>query len=185
MGCIQCGRLIGGDNLCQTCRLPYQKAWCAAERAGVVERLIDAYKLDHVYAAHRPLAELLLERIGFLPPDTVIVPVPTIPAHIRQRGYDHTLLLARYIAKRRNVIISPALRRLNNAVQRQATKSQRIKQAKVAFAANPHDIDPGRPYLILDDVVTTGATLRYAALALHKAGARHIWAAAVARQPLD
>lgn len=125
---------------------------------------------------------MLLETLPDLPPDTVVVPIPTITAHVRQRGYDHTLLMARYIAKRRQLQVEPLLRRVDSSVQHRANRQQRLLQARGAFEATKSSLDASRPYLIIDDVVTTGATVHYAAQALRKAGARHVWVAAVARQ---
>jgi len=57
-------------------------------------------------------------------------------------------------------------------------------QALSAFGIHG-SVDPRATYLIIDDIVTTGATIEYAALLLKEAGAKTIWVAAIARQPLD
>lgn len=183
-GCLACGRPAGMNGRCKRCRLPYQRAWCAAERSGVIERVINAYKFSRVKAAHVPLADLLHTVIGELPPDTRIVPIPTIPHHIRQRGYDHIKLIARRLARRRGLGVAPLLSRQTVSVQHEVGRAARLTQARQAFHVIG-ELDPAVPYLLVDDVVTTGATLRYAAEALHRAGAREIWVAAIARQPLD
>jgi ComF family protein len=184
-GCLACGRLASRHGLCSRCRVPYQKAWCSAERIGATERLIDAYKFQYVRAAHEALGDLLLGVLDELPSDTIVVPIPTVAQHIRQRGYDHTLLLARYVAQRRHIAMRTPLLRAHNSVQRHADRKQRILQAKTAFKVDRRVIETDRPHLLIDDVVTTGATIHYAAQALRDAGVRHVWVGAVARQPLD
>lgn len=74
--------------------------------------------------------------------------------------------------------------RLTNTKQRQATARQRVEQAKKAFCLNG-GIDANIPYLLIDDVYTTGSTIKYASQILQKAGAKHIWVAIIARQTLD
>jgi len=162
----------------------YERAWCVGERSGVLQRLVGDFKFQNMYAAHIPLAQLLDERISELPSNTIVVPVPTIAAHIRERGYDHTKLIAKRIARRRKLRMQTALIRVTTTKQRDASRKDRLKQAKAAFAANGH-IDETANYLIIDDVVTTGATMYYAAQTLQAAGAQHIWVATIARQTLD
>jgi len=74
--------------------------------------------------------------------------------------------------------------RLTNTKQRQATARQRVEQAKKVFCLNG-GIDANIPYLLIDDVYTTGSTIKYASQILQKAGAKHIWVAIIARQTLD
>jgi len=149
-----------------------------------LERLINAYKFGNAKAAYRPLTQLLHERLPELPANTVVVPVPTVSVHIRQRGYDHMALIARRFAAQRHIPMSAILRRATSTKQRDASRSQRIAQAKVAFDC-PAQLDSDKIYFLLDDVITTGATIRYAAQKLRDAGASDIWVAAVSRQPLD
>lgn len=155
-----------------------------ADDANILEELLDAYKFEHVRAAHRIFAELLDEALPILPPETVVVPLPTIAPHIRQRGYDHTRLIARTFAKRRKLRVETDLRRVGKSKQLGASRRERTQQAKSAYRVTKK-LDDAVPYLLLDDVFTTGASLHYAAEALRGAGAREVWVAVIARQPLD
>ena len=176
------GRPAARNGLCITCRVPYSRAWSVGERADTLLKLIDDYKFERMKAAHRPLADLLAARLPELPSNTIIVPIPTVNSHIRQRGYDHTLLIAKQLAKMKKLQMMQPLERITSAKQRGATRQQRIKQAQQAFGLR-HDVQPERSYLLIDDVVTTGATLKYAAKLLKDAGAMDVWVAVVARHP--
>ncbi len=167
--------------LCKECRVPYQRAWAVGERNGVLQRLIGDYKFQRLYIAYKDLGDLLLVILPDLPPETVIVPIPTTPSHIRERGYDHMLLIAKYIAKKRGLKCLPLLRRVTDTKQRQSSAKQRQAQAKVAFIAKTI-IDQDRPYLLIDDIITTGATIKYASRTLAKSGAKNVWVAVIAYQ---
>lgn len=182
--CILCGHPAGLSGLCGNCNVPYDRAWCVGERSGALRQLIDNYKFQHISVAHIPLADALNSRIDQLPVQTIIVPVPTVWAHIRERGYDHTLLLADRIAKHRHLQVKQILTRRTSTKQRDADRNTRLAQAKEAFSTIG-TLDSSVPYLLIDDVVTTGATIHYAAKTLREAGARDIWVATIARQPLD
>lgn len=166
------------------CSPPYERAWHVGERNGELRELIDGLKFKNERAAAKVLAQLLDEKVNQLPSSTIVVPIPTIMPHIRTRGYDQTLLIARYFAKKRNHALQPIVIRTTNTVQRGMGRRERLRQAEAAFTVKG-EINANIPYLLIDDVVTTGATLQYAARALRQAGATTVWVAAIARQPLD
>lgn len=181
--CLLCGRLSTANGVCLArCSPAIERSWCAGEFSDGMERLIGAYKFNYAKAAYRPLGEVLLACLPQLPSDTVIVPIPTVRRHVRQRGYDHTMLLAQYIADKLSLRVDNLLVRATSDVQKGANRQQRQLQAKVAFglSASPQ---PDIPYLLIDDVVSTGFTMKYAARALSEAGSKKVWAGAVARNP--
>ena len=182
-GCIVCRRPVS-SGICRTCRTYYLEAWCVGERHEALGSLIDDLKFSRMKAAAGTLADLLHQVLPILPPDTVVVPVPTIPHHIRTRGYGQVELIAKALARSRGLTYQPVLVRRGGDVQHGATRAQRFAQAKRAFRVRG-DIDESRPYLIVDDIVTTGATLQFTAKTLHDAGVRTIFVAALAKQPLD
>lgn len=94
------------------------------------------------------------------------------------------LLVARHFAKIRHLPLSVVLRRRTATMQRGAGARQRTAQAKEAYIC-PVVLDPEATYLLVDDVMTTGATMKYAAKTLADSGAQNIWVASISRQPLD
>ncbi len=181
--CILCGASAGKSTLCGNCSAPFSRAWCAGERQGVLLQTLNAYKFERVEAAYKPLASLLADITPQLPSDCVVVPIPTIPSHVRQRGYDSVELVARQFAKQKNVRMERVLQRRTTTIQTGRSRKQRLDQAADAFQLK-HSLGDSI-YLLVDDVVTTGATLISAARLLREGGAREVWVAALARQPLD
>jgi ComF family protein len=185
LACISCGSGIASRRgICDSCNVSYQRAWCVADRRDHLQQLIDDYKFTNVQAAHRPLADLLHDHLPELPPETVIVPVPTVSSHVRQRGYDHMLLIAKRLGQLRTFDVHTKLVRRTNTKQRGAGAHERTTNAKAAFI-NRGQLDANVTYLLIDDVVTTGATVKYATQALLDAGATTVWVASISRQPLD
>lgn len=182
--CLNCVRPVKryGDT-CSECQVYYQQGWAACEHSDAIRKLIADYKFNGARAAGRALAQLLTEALPSLPDDVIITTVPTVRSHVRARGYDHTSIIGRELARLKRLNFADTLRRNHNHRQRGASRSQRINQAKLAFAA----IRPlrGGIYLLIDDVCTTGATVNYAAQTLLTAGASQVWVAVVAREPLD
>ncbi len=181
--CIECLK-PALEGICGTCNLPFQKAWYVSIREGELAQIIDDYKWARKYEAYKPLVLLLDSRLPDIPLKTVIVPIPTISHHKRIRGYDHIDILAKSLAKQRNLKKQNVLKRKNDSVQHKATKVERMKQADVAFECK-QELESNVPYLLIDDIVTTGSTIKAATRVLKGAGANEVWVAAIARQPLN
>jgi ComF family protein len=182
-GCIVCQR-PARLGICSECQDSYVRAWYVGERDGTLRKLVDAYKFERVADASGALASLLNDYLPLLPNDVIVVPVPTIARHIRQRGYDHTWLIAKHFAKRRRLAMATPLRRVNTSVQLGKNKRERFVQAEASYRCQG-SLDADAIYLLVDDIVTTGATLRACATAMRSAGAREVWVAVLARQALD
>jgi competence protein ComFC len=184
-GCILCGK-ISQHGICAQHDTPICKAWVVSERRDILKNTIHAYKFKYVKAAAQPLADLLDTTLPYLPANTVIVPIPTSPAHIRERGFDHIHIFARLLARRRSLPISLALTKSSSITQHRLNKSDRQREAKGAFVINKTvSIDVDAPVLLLDDVITTGSTVKSAANVLANVGVKTIYVAALAYQPLD
>lgn len=182
-GCILCGSpKIGG--ICGFHQAPLSRAFTVGQRTGTLEILINKYKFEHAKSAVFPLAELLNESLPVLPSDIALVPIPTVRSHIRERGYDQVDILAQQFGFLRNIPVTRAIARRNKATQHKVGRDERETQAEAAFVLSDDYSLNGRTLLLLDDVVTTGATLQAAAALLRNAGAT-VWAASLAYQPLD
>ena len=185
--CLSCAsQAPASDGLCAGCKNgDYSRAWVAGIHEGVLDKVIDSYKFNASRDGVRPLAQLICEVIPELPPETVLIPVPTALPHVRQRGFDHTRLLAQHIARLKGVSMNTGLlRRKTNAVQREASATVRRKQAKEMFFVR-EKVNSDNIYLLIDDVMTTGSTITYAAKTLRQAGAKQVWVAVIARQMLS
>jgi len=181
--CIVCGN-PHNTGICYDHKVPFQQAYVVGERNGALQRLIGGFKFRNMKESYRPLAALLDNRLPSLDNSAVLVPIPTIPAHIRERGYDHMLLIAYELGRLRKLPVQCLLTRDGLSVQHKASRAERLLQAAHAYSI-AGNVDPRTTYVLLDDIVTTGATLLYAAQLLHQAGATTILVAAIARQPLD
>jgi ComF family protein len=103
-----------------------------------------------------------------------VVPVPTATGRVRRRGYDQARLLARQLARRGHLPYVEVLKRQGQAHQVGANREQRLWQLQTAFRACNLSAVRGRRLILVDDVVTTGATLEAAAAVLRAAGARRV-----------
>ncbi|MCU0667238.1 MAG: hypothetical protein MUF85_01315 [Patescibacteria group bacterium] len=103
--------------------------------------------------------------------------------HIRQRGFDHSKLLAQEFAKLRNWKSYSLLLKTKNTIQVGASRSQRQEQVKGAYTVIYSDIIKGADILLIDDVVTTGSTIEACSALLLDAGATNVEVLAFARTP--
>ncbi len=182
--CLVCLGSSMRGIICSNCQVPYERGWFINFRDGSLKDLIDAYKFNHAKAGYKVLADLLHSNLPDMPPKTVVVQVPTAAAHVRQRGYDHLALIAREFGNLRHLPVQPLIKRLTDLTQHELSAKERKAAASRAFVVEPK-LDTSVTYLLLDDVMTTGATLKYAAEALREAGAEHVFVAVIARQALD
>jgi len=162
--------------------------YVVGERSGPLGQLVHDLKYQSVRAAARPLAELLDATLPKLKGSVIIVPLPTIHKHIRSRGLDHTYLVAKKFAKLRgkNYQVQPLLLRNQDTVQVGTDQKTRLKQASSAYKINPKiKTNQQSTYLLLDDVWTTGASMKAAVKRLQESGAKKIKLAILALSSLD
>lgn len=175
--CPCCKRRIDGHK-CDNCAL-LPPTTMIGWKNELIGKMVEEYKYKSVKAIGNVFAELLDESLPFYSDKTVVVPLPTINKHIRERGFDHTLYLAKKLVKLRGWRVDQVLKRANNSVQVGAGESTRVKQAFSAYRVAGR-IEPDIHYLLLDDVWTTGASLAAATRKLREAGALKISIAVLA-----
>ncbi len=167
-------------------------------------RTILAYRDRHVRAAVWELkyrknvavaklfAEILADELGKLPGDIIIVPIPLSEKRRHERGYNQIELILEQLPKDARWTIAPELLRRKHHTIPQATlsRAERLKNLEGCFEVPSGSGRPGaaenvldktdKKVILVDDVMTTGSTLRQAREALLRAGAREVIAIALA-----
>lgn len=126
--------------------------------------------------------EHLRHRGMTLPEFANVVPVPMHPRRVLERGENHAALLAGELCQRMGWRFTPEVlvRRRFTAPQVRRNARQRQRNVSGAFAVAPAAVLHGRSVLVVDDVVTSGNTLRECAATLKRAGAESVTALALA-----
>ena len=191
--CGRCGHPLPPARGCQWCALlpPFVRAarsFCSVD-SGTGLAIVAALKYD----GWTPAAKGMAERMGRLawPPDVVeeraaLVPVPLAAARRRERGYNQSELLARRLSDRWGIPVrADCIERVKRtASQTRLTPGERRRNVCGAFRAIPTTFSFRGAHLVLvDDVVTTGATLNECATVLHDAGARIVSYVTFGRAP--
>lgn len=181
-GCRRCGR-PGPDAVCGAC-LAQPPAFDTVRSGGLLggplADAVHALKYRGRPALARPLGEWLARRVE-LPAAAAVVPVPLAPRRRRERGHDQAALLAEALARAAGrERLRRALRRVRETPpQVGRDRAARGRNVQGAFAAST--AVAGRDVVLVDDVVTTGATADACARALKAAGARSVTVVSLAR----
>ena len=201
--CSRCGDVLdslglsGFSNLCRSCRLappPFTRAVSFGLYEGRMRDAIQALKYNRLHAASSRLGRLLAQSIaqlaGEAPTELLVVPVPLHRSKHAARGFNQARALAREAIQQlrrthpewKLTLAPSALMRLR-ATESQAglTPRQRRINVRGAFSVSDHSAVTLKHVLLVDDILTTGATARSAARALAQAGAASIWVATLAR----
>ena len=170
--CPLCKKLVDNDQLkCADCDFAGAEVFAATRRAGWLGSLVGEFKMKSVRAAGDPLVEILdgaVQKSSLVKNDdikqcdqVIVVPLPTIRRHVRERGFDHTTVIAKKLAKKHGWKMIKLLGRAKDSVQVGSSKNQRKTQAKTAYELLS-DPEPAARYLLVDDIWTTGASIRAA-----------------------
>jgi len=183
---------VGRDWMCSDCEVPFCWLGVVGWREGALAKLVKDFKYESVRAAGEVSVDFLDERIpkdfGFLVfgvgdagevamkeggLEVVVVPLPTIGRHVRERGLDHTAILTKKLAKRRRWKYERVLGRATDVVQVGTKAAERKAQAEKTYEV-VREVSGEKLYLLVDDVWTTGATMLAAEKTLREAGAKWI-----------
>lgn len=184
LACPRCG-LPGAPDICPHCRRhppPYLAARAAVEYGGQAAAAIRLLKYGGRSHLGRPLAGLLRPLLPHLQPVDRALPVPLHPARTRHRGYNQAALLARHLARGEGLTVSygSLKRHRDTPVQASLSREHRLQNLRGAFSASTARVQGAR-LLLIDDVMTTGATAVACSETLLEAGAREVKVLCLAR----
>lgn len=175
--CIVCTRKNPLGLTCRGCQKQNVPRLAIARFAyeGLAQDLIQQYKYEDVIELRKFFAMRLASIVKKLPnyKDYKIQPMPISRAKFRLRGYNQSLLLANELSNFLGVELTDSLVRVEVSKSQVTADTKRARSANVKNVFNAKLIPP-RQLILLDDVVTTGATMREAAKALYRAGAQEI-----------
>lgn len=149
--------------------------------AGPVRELIHQLKYDRTVELVPILGKILMRSLsGRELTSYILVPVPLHTARMNERGFNQAELLAVEVGRAIGLPVVLGLRRVRNTIsQTGLERHQRLANVAGAFAV-AENVE-GKNIILIDDVITTGATMNECAVVLKRAGANRIWGVAVAR----
>ncbi len=153
----------------------------ATRYGGPIAEVIHKLKYEDRPNLARPLAELVWERTAMIGRGVWLVPVPLHPERLAERGYNQAALLAGHLARLSGARSVPTGLSRARPTEQQARLGRAERAENVRGAFRPRRPLAGRSVVLVDDVVTTGATAEAALAALLLGGARTIGVIAVAR----
>ncbi|MBI2007969.1 ComF family protein [Candidatus Saccharibacteria bacterium] len=190
--CFACGAVSGSARTCERCRPGAPRyVWVSTNYEAAARELVKIYKFGHQRAAAESLASLMVGTFYYFNPavhsmtrswNYLIVPVPTATSRIRQRSFDHSAHLACQVARKLKAKHLNALARIGQSRQVGAERSVRLDQPAGNYLVRYPYLIKGQNILLIDDVVTTGATLRATTKILRAAGAARVDALVFAKR---
>jgi ComF family protein len=198
--CSHCERLLARSGAaCLRCAIPLPvEGWCADclrkppafddvatafDYRFPVDRLVHGFKFAADLAAGAYLGDALLHVVAAAPKPDLVVASPASPARLRERGFNPALVLARRVASRLGIAVDARVlaKVRHTPAQAGLDRPSRYRNLRGAFAVRRELA--GLHVAVVDDVMTTGATLSEIARALKGAGAKRVSGWVVARTP--
>jgi ComF family protein len=178
--CRKCGKPLFSDisTVCGEC-IKDEPAFRSARSFGLYDgtlrKAINLFKYHNIKRLSKPLSEIIL-RIR-IPRVDAVLPVPLYKKRLRQREFNQSALFAKYIAKNLGItLLLDCLVKIKDTMPQVGLSSKdRLKNIRKAFGIKDKKLIEGKKVLLIDDVITTGATVRECSRALKKAGAKEIY----------
>jgi ComF family protein len=191
--CARCAIDVpDGVAVCGSCLVDppaFDAAWSGVSYGYPWDGLVAKFKFESALELTSTLADRLLDarRLASAPSPDLLLPVPLGRARLRQRGFNQAWELARVLSRELGVRADPRLlqRVRETAQQRDLPLPQRRDNVRGSFAVDERRRDEvsGRHIAVVDDVMTSGATLGEIARVLKEAGAKSVDVWVVARTP--
>lgn len=185
--CIICGMPTTSENTgrCEDCLkgTSFNKVFYYGKYEGILKEVIHQYKFNRVKRLAKPLAMFLLELP--IPDSDAIVVVPLHKKRLRQREFNQTAVIGHHLSKKLKIplLLDALIKVKETKPQTGLGSEERLRNLNNTFIAK--DVVKELNLLLIDDVITTGATIKECSKALLKAGAKSITVLALARSFKD
>lgn len=174
--CYRCRAQSASLAICECCapQTVLDTLSIRTQYTGVAKELLWKLKFGRAKSAAQEIAQLLPLLADVDPQNVLIVPLPTATSRIRHRGYDQSVLIAEAFAKLHGYKSARLLARMGQQRQVGANRLERTTQAELMYRLIRPLQAQQRSIVLIDDVITTGASLEAAARLLKTAGATHV-----------
>jgi ComF family protein len=192
-GCPRCGRPFRAPvaleyspgHLCGACRLrppSFTQAWPLYPYESPLKDAIVLFKYRRKVSLASALGDLLCTASSLLPEVDVVMPVPLHPKRLREREFNQSLLLADRLGRtlHRPVSYRDLVRVRPTVPQTELSRRSRLKNLRKAFLVPAPERVRQKRILLIDDVLTTGATVNECAKTLRRAGSGDVYVATLA-----
>ncbi len=191
--CLCCGRFfegLGEPHLCQNCldiRPPFSYHRSCGKYTGKLKDIILLYKYRHFQVLGKDLAHFVYRNLGRREEIwwevEAILPVPLHPKRKKQRGFNQAQIIAKELARLKGIeFVSGRLVKIKNVPpQTSLVVKERKKNVSGAFGILRGEDIKGKVVLLVDDVYTTGSTIRECCSVLRDAGVTEVKALTVAQ----
>ncbi|MBI4848627.1 MAG: ComF family protein [Nitrospirae bacterium] len=188
--CRRCGKPLVSEEsaTCGEC-IQDEPAFVYARSFGLYEgalkKAINFLKFYGIKRLSKPLSDIITQIK--LPQVDAVVPVPLHEKRLRQREFNQSALLAKYLAESlgTDVVVNCLVKIRDTRPQVGLSSQERRKNLRKAFDIKQRELINGKNIMLVDDVVTTGATVRECSKVLKKAGAKNIYAITLAHGVMD
>lgn len=203
-GCLAAAEPAVADYFCVACRMPFANPYPLDEQGlcglcrrglygfdaaysygfydGALRKLIHVFKYEGIETLAKPLARLLITALPMSSHFDLAVPVPMHWLRRWRRGFNQAQALAREVGRRLHIPVIAAVRRTKlSRPQAGLSLRERRQNVTASFQVRRSDVVAGKRVLLIDDVLTTGATASACAATLKRAGAQHVTVLTLAR----
>ncbi len=174
--CYRCRSVSRGSEVCERCRklTSLRHVYVACVYDGLAKEQLHAAKYERAKHGLHEIAAQMEALLRDTPAEAVLVPIPTATSRVRQRGYDQSVELTKHLSRSTKLSRAHLLVRLGQAHQVGSGRAARLRHLEGAFRLRRGVDIHGKHVVLVDDVVTSGATLETAAKLLKKAGAKQV-----------
>lgn len=191
--CRYCGKALEAGECCSECEGQdsiFDRAICACEYKEGMREILHTFKFRGKIKLSGFLSDILygkIKQVTDISKFDIIICVPLCSGRLKERGFNQSELIAKNLGSRMGVPYRPGVLERTRNTPKQSGLGRADRIGNVCGAFRVADVEPvyGKRVLLVDDILTTGSTLRECSRELKKAGAREITVVAVATGKSD